>query len=79
MAIDTVFFVLLPFVLIALAVTYYKTGRLSHLLYILSLYSYINTVAYAIDTFDLGGGGVTALLALSAVLLIGIGQSRYND
>lgn len=68
---------LLP-VIIALAISYYKHTKIYPLLYILSVYAYAHTVAYAIDTFALGRNGVLFLLVGSAALLIAIGKYAYE-
>jgi hypothetical protein len=74
----TFFVTLLP-VLILIGVSYYRNRELYRLLYILAAYSYINTVAYTIDVFRLGEGGVLVLLAVSAVALIGLGWWLSNE
>lgn len=77
-ALGVTFAVTLIPALIAIGYTYYKTKKVYPLFYILSLYAYAHTAAYAIDTFNLDRNGVLALLLVSAALLIGIGRYVYE-
>jgi len=66
------YILILP-LLIIMGITYAKSRKVYPLMYILSVFTYINTVAYIIDAFDLKKNGIIGILAFSAILMIGIG------
>ncbi len=67
------FFLLIIPLLVILGVVYFRSRKVYPLMYILSVFSYVNLVAYVIDAFSLQKNGIIGLLSLSAVLLIGLG------
>jgi len=67
-------FVLSLIACIVFMIIFYAISRKFYpLIYILSMFSYINFVAFTIDAFDLNRNWVVFLLAGSAVLLILLG------
>lgn len=56
-----------------LIVTYAKSRKTYPLFYILSLFTYVDAIIYVAEAFALKRPGVTALLAVSSALLIGLG------
>ncbi len=68
-----VFLALILPTLIVLIIAYVKSKKFYPLMYVLSIFAYINFVVYIIDKFDFGRGGITLTLAISAILLIIIG------
>ncbi len=67
------FFILLIPVLIALGIAYGTSKKLFPLMYIISVFSYICTVTYVIDAYQLGKNGIIIILAVSAVLMMALG------
>jgi len=59
--------------LIILGVAYAKSRKIFPLMYILSVFAYINTITYAIDAFSLDKNWIIALLGLSAVFMTALG------
>ena len=55
--------------IIMLIIFYVKSKKFYPLFYILSIFTYINFVAYVIDAFDFGKVGVFLMLLISAVVL----------
>ena len=68
------FFIGLVFLVIILIVTYVKTTKLFPLLYVLFAFTYIVTLVYWIDEFDLGRNAIILLLILSSLLMIFAGK-----
>lgn len=77
-ALSITFAITLIPVIIALGVSYYKSQDLHPLLYILSLYTFVLTVSYAIDVFELGRNGVLLVLTGAAVTMILLGKYVYE-
>ena len=44
------------------------------IMYLISVCLYVFTISFVIDVFDIQKNGILALLALSAVLMIGLGM-----
>lgn len=59
--------------IVFLIVSYAMTRKFYSLMYVLSVFSYINFIAFTIDAFDLSKNWIIFLLGLSSVLLIGLG------
>lgn len=70
-----VFIGLLIPLLVILIVIYAKTTKLYNLLYVLSVFSYVNLIIYWIDAFELQKNSIIVLLVLSAVVMILFGVS----
>ena len=70
-----VFFILFIPLLIILGLAYFRTKKIYPLMYILSAFSYIITLAYFIGAWGLKKDAIIATLGVSAILLIAIG---YN-
>ncbi|MBI5872227.1 hypothetical protein HZB88_04045 [archaeon] len=68
------FFVLLLPLLIVLGIVYAAMKKLYPLMWILAVFTYINTVTYSIGAYNLGENGILALLSFSAILMIGFGM-----
>jgi hypothetical protein len=64
--------------LVALGVSYYRSQEIYPLLYILSLYTFVLSVAYAIDIFALGRNGILLVLVGSALTMILVGRYLYE-
>jgi len=67
------FWVLLVPTLIVLGIIYGTSKRLYKLFYILATFTYVITIAYVIDVFDLGRNWILGLLTFSAILMILLG------
>lgn len=59
--------------LIVIGVLYGAMRKVYPLMWVLAVFTYINAVAHTIDAYQLGKGGILALLSLSAILMIGFG------
>ena len=59
--------------LIAAIVLYSVYKRLSPVMYLISIATYIFTVGFVIDMFDFGKNGVVVILAVSAAFFIFLG------
>ncbi len=59
--------------LIAAIILFSIKKKFSPVMYLVSVATYIFTVGFVIDAFDMGREGVLLLLALSAVLFIALG------
>jgi CDP-diglyceride synthetase len=59
--------------IIIMIVSYAISRKFYSLLYVLSIFTYVNFVAFTIDAFDLNRNWVISLLTLSAILMIGVG------
>ncbi len=59
--------------LIAAIILYANFRKFNHLLYLVSICVYVFTVGYVIEAFNLGKNGILGLLALSSVLMMGLG------
>jgi hypothetical protein len=59
--------------IVFLIVSYSLTRKFYSLLYVLSVFTYVNFVAFTIDAFDLSKNWIILLLAVSSLLLIGLG------
>ncbi len=70
---QVLFWVLLVPVLIVMGIVYGTSKQLYKLFQILATYTYIITIAYVIDVFDLSRDWILALLTLSAILLLILG------
>lgn len=68
-----VFLVLLIPLLILLFIVYFRGKKLYRLCYISSVFTYVMWILYLIDAFDLGRNSIILLLAVSSVLMIGVG------
>ncbi len=68
-----VFFLLLIPMIIIGGILYATIRRLYPILLLLSVYSYISTVAYVIDSFHFGRTATLSILVFSAILLTGFG------
>jgi len=60
-------------IIIILIIAYVKSKKFYPLMYVLSIFAYVNFVIYIIDKFDFGKAGITLILSISAVLLIILG------
>ncbi len=56
-----------------LGYAYYKSQKISPLLYILSIFAFINTVAYVIDAYTLGRNGILGILIGASIVLAFLG------
>jgi len=65
----------LGFVVFLFAGLYARNGTLDTVFYALSAGSYLVFVAYVLETYDLGDGGVFALLAGSSALFVALGYA----
>ncbi|MFH1506707.1 MAG: hypothetical protein ABIE94_07040 [archaeon] len=63
---------LLPLVII-LIVTFVKTGKLYGLFYVLSVFTYVIAMAFAIDAYGTSKTTILLILVLSAVVMIMLG------
>ena len=59
--------------LVAAIILFAVKRRFYPVMYLLSIVTYIFTIGFAIDAFDLGKNSILLLLALSAILFIVIG------
>lgn len=60
--------------LIVAVILYAVKRKWYPLMYLISICLYIFTIAFMIDIYDLGKNAILGLLALSAVLMIGVGM-----
>ena len=72
------FFILLIPLAIALFVGWWKLKKLYSIGYTLFVFSFVNTIIFIFDAFDLGRGGILFMLILSAAVLIGLGYWLNN-
>lgn len=68
------FFISLVFLAVVLIITYVKTIKLFPLVYVLFAFTYIVTMVYWIDEFDLGRNAIIGLLVLSSLCMILAGK-----
>ena len=68
-----VFLILLIPLLIVLFVVYFRGKKLYRLCYISSVFTYAMWIMYLIDAYDLGRNSIILLLAVSSLLMIGLG------
>lgn len=59
--------------IIFLIISYVISKKFYTLMYVLSIFTYINFVAFTIDAFNLSKNWVVLLLAISAIILIMLG------
>ncbi len=59
--------------LVGAIILYIIKKRFYPVMYLISITTYIFTVGFVIDAFDIGKNGTLLLLALSAVIFIGMG------
>lgn len=64
------FFVLIVPLIVVLIFTYLKNKKIYPLMFIVSIFTYINMVSYVIDAFQLKKNGIIIILGLSAVIMI---------
>ena len=76
-----IFWALLVPVLIVLGIIYGTSKRLYKLFYILATFTYVITIAYVIDVYDLDRNWILSLLTFSAILMILLGYrlTRKED
>jgi hypothetical protein len=68
-----IFWALLVPCLIVLGIVYGTSKKLYKLFYILATFTYVITIAYVIDVYELGRNWILGLLTFSAVLMILLG------
>lgn len=69
------FFVLLIPLLIVLGIVGASKKKIYPLMFVLAIFTYVNTVSYIIDAYKLSKNGILFTLVISALIMVGVGAT----